>query len=249
MAEEIKETVRCLFEDKIAHISFGSSKANSLSSSSIASILEAFEKCAKNPELKVIVLRSEGEKTFCAGASFDEFKSLKTAAQAKEYFLGFAKIIQAIRKAKQFVLVRVQGTAVGGALGLIAAADYAIATDGALIRLSELELGIGPFVIEPALRIKMGLAAVSAMTIDAEWRDAAWAEAHGLYQKLCPNLHVLDEEVSQLAKKVASYEQQATLELKKVFSQDVDSLYKLMSERAEISGRLLIGKSLSSTPQ
>lgn len=240
MAEETKETVRCFFEDKIAHISFGSSKANSLSSSSIESILEAFESCAKNPELKVIVLRSEGEKTFCAGASFDEFKKLQNVGGAKDYFLGFAKIIQAIKQAKQFVIVRVQGTAVGGALGLIAAADYALATDNSLVRLSELELGIGPFVIEPILKMKMGLSAVSAMTIDTEWRDAVWAEAHGLYQKLCSNISILDEEVSQLAKKLASYEQQAIVELKKVFSQDVDLLYELMSERAETSGRLLI---------
>lgn len=240
MSEEIKETVRCFFEDKIAHISFSSSKANSLSASSINSILEAFEKCSRNPELKVIVLRSEGEKAFCAGASFDEFKSLKTADAAKEYFLGFAKIIQAMRKAKQFVVVRVQGTAVGGALGLIAAADYAIATDSSAIRLSEIELGIGPFVIEPVLRMKMGLSAVSAMTIDAEWRDSVWAETHGLYQKVCSNINVLDEEVSKLAKKISSYEQQAIVELKKVFSCDVDGLYKLMSERAEINGKLLV---------
>lgn len=207
-------------------------------------LLENLKECDQDQEIKVIVLRSEGDDTFCAGASFDEFKKLKTASDAAEYFMGFAIIVKAICSSSKFVITRVQGRAVGGALGLIAASDYVFAVNSASLKLSELSLGIGPFVVEPVIRKKIGLASVSAMTIDTEWRDAAWAYQQGLYQHLSIDQKGMDEEISKLSNKLVDCSASAMSEIKKMFAHDVEEMFELMKERAEINGKLLVQRSL-----
>ena len=185
-----------------------------------------------------MVLRSEG-RTFCAGASFTELQQVATPKDGKEFFLGFARVLLAIKEAPQFVLVRVQGKSVGGGVGIIAAADYAIATQEADIRLSELDLGIGPFVVGPFIERKIGSAAFQALTIDRKWLSAEWAHARGLYAELTNSAAALDTAVSTLAEELAALSPEAAAELKSTFWEGTADWQPLLDARAEKSGALV----------
>ena len=192
-------------------------------------------------ETKVIVLKSAGEKTFCAGASFDELIAIHTEQDGLKFFSGFAHVINAMRKAPKFVIARIQGKCVGGGVGLAAAADYAIASTSAEVKLSELAVGIGPFVVGPAVERKIGTAAFSTLSIDAtKWRSSDWAKRKGLFSELHENLENLDEAVDHLATTLAHSNPQAMAELKKVFWHGTDHWESLLKERAAISGKLIL---------
>jgi methylglutaconyl-CoA hydratase len=194
-----------------------------------------------NPAARVIVLRSEGPGPFCAGASFDELRSVGSVAAGKEFFLGFARLILAIRSCPKFVIARVQGRTVGGGVGVVAAADYAVATEAASVKLSELAVGIGPFVVGPAIERKIGLAAFQALAVDAtEWRDAAWAERAGLYARVVPSIPELDGVVSGLAARLALSNPDAMAQMKSVFWRGTEHWETLLAERAEMSGTLVL---------
>lgn len=224
----------------IGTISFYHPKSNSLPSSLLKELAHIITSAAENNAIKVILLKSEGDKAFCAGASFDELLQIESFEQGKEFFSGFAGVINAIRKAPKFVVARVHGKAVGGGVGIAAAADYALATDECSVKLSEFALGIGPFVVGPAVERKIGKAAFSQMSIDIEWYDATWARNRGLYADTYENITELDEAVNELTAKLAELSPEATRELKKIFWQGTDNWDELLIERAEISGRLVM---------
>ena len=224
----------------IATISFSHPKSNSLSSDLAAQLTDTIINLAGNDDVRVIILRSEGEKTFCAGASFDEMAKLKDLKKSKEFFMSFARLINAMRKCPKFIIVRVQGKAVGGGVGIAAAADYTLASNGASVRLSELALGLGPFVIGPAIERKTGKTAFVTMSIDAEWHDAFWAKQNGLFTKVFATLRDLNEAVAELAKKIASCNPEAIRQMKKVFWEGTEHWDRLLEERAEISGKLVL---------
>jgi methylglutaconyl-CoA hydratase len=188
------------------------------------------------------VLRSEGEKAFCAGASFDELLAIKDLRSGKEFFMGFAKLINAMRKCPKFIIARVQGKAVGGGVGIAATADYTLAANEASVKLSELMLGLGPFVVGPAIERKIGKTAFITMSIDGEWHDAFWAKQNGLYTKVFANNHDLDEAVSALAKKIAGCNLEAISQMKKVFWEGAENWDELLEQRAEISGKLVLSE-------
>jgi methylglutaconyl-CoA hydratase len=191
----------------------------------------------------VILLRSQGEKTFCAGASFDELQSIKDKEQGTQFFSGFAKVINAMRKCPQFIVARVQGKCVGGGVGLVAAADYVIAMNGADIKLSELEIGIGPFVVGPAIERKIGISAFSQLAIDAAlWRNADWARKKGLYAELHDSTEAMDESIRRLTTHLAHANPAAVKEMKKIFWKGTDDWDQLLLERAAISGRLILSE-------
>jgi methylglutaconyl-CoA hydratase len=226
--------------NSIARITFYHPKANCLTADLLKQICEAVNICAKDPQVNIVLIKSGGEGAFCAGASFDEFKNITSAKDGEMFFLGFAKLILAIRDCSKLVVVRVQGKAVGGALGLIAACDYAVAVNAATAKLSEFELGIGPFTIGPAVERKIGLAAFSAMSIDCAWREATWLAERGLYSRLYENLSTLDTELESLLGKLALASSQAGSELKRMFWAGSDGWENLLAERARASGKLLI---------
>jgi methylglutaconyl-CoA hydratase len=224
----------------IATIGFYHPKSNSFSSDLAAQLTDTIIDLSGNDDVRVIILRSEGEKTFCAGASFDEMAKLKDFKKSKEFFMSFARLINAMRKCPKFIIVRVQGKAVGGGVGIAAAADYTIASNGASVRLSELALGLGPFVVGPAIERKTGKTAFVTMSIDAEWHDAFWAKQNGLFTKVFATLHDLDEAVAELAKKIAGCNPEAIRQMKKVFWEGTEHWDRLLEERAEISGKLVL---------
>jgi methylglutaconyl-CoA hydratase len=204
-------------------------------------LAKAINDMGQDNNIKVIVLKSAGSSTFCAGASFDELINIKTEEEGKQFFSGFAMVINAIRKAHKFVIGRIQGKAVGGGVGLACACDYAIATDKASVKLSELAVGIGPFVIGPAVERKAGKNVYSTLAIDAtEWRSADWAKKHGMYSEIHNTIEECDDAVNRLADKLAHSNPQAMAELKKVFWQGTDNWDALLAERAALSGKLVL---------
>lgn len=198
---------------------------------------------AHDDDTRVIVLRSAGDKAFCAGASFEELASIKNREEGLQFFSGFAKVINEMRKCPQLIITRVHGKAVGGGVGIIAASDYAIALEGADVKLSELSIGIGPFVVGPAVERKIGFAAFSHLAIDAgNWRNADWAKRKGLYAELHPTLEGMEESVSRLANSLSHSSPEAIAELKKLFWKGAENWDHLLYERAAISGRLILSE-------
>ena len=226
----------------VASISFSHPKSNAVNTRMLKELTDAICHHAVNNEVKVIVVRSEGEKSFCAGALFDELLQIKDYKTGKEFFMAFARLLNAMRKCPKFIIARVQGKAVGGGVGIAAAADYTLALNEASVRLSELSLGLGPFVVGPAIERKIGKTAFITMSIDAEWHDAFWAKQNGLFTKVFATLHDLDEAVASLAKKIAGCNPEAISEMKKVFWEGTENWEKLLEQRAEISGKLVLSE-------
>lgn len=230
-------------KEGIGTIEFFTKESNSLPSEILGKLATTIEEAGKNPEVKVIILKSAGNRTFCAGASFDELISLKTKAAGKKFFMGFANVINVMRKTPQFIIGRLQGKAVGGGIGLAAATDYCFASKHSAIKLSELSLGIGPFVVGPAIERKMGLSAMSQMGINAnDFYDPKWAHQKGLFAKLYDDVPSMDKAVNELAQKLATYNPDAMADLKRTFWEGTEHWDQLLSERAEISGNLVISK-------
>ncbi|MFI5219898.1 MAG: enoyl-CoA hydratase/isomerase family protein [Bacteroidia bacterium] len=225
----------------IATVIFSHPQSNSLPGELLRKLADEITLAGNNNEVKVIVLKSEGNKTFCAGASFDELVLIDTIEKGKEFFSGFAAVINAIRKAPKFVIAAVQGKAVGGGVGIAAAADYALAHESASVKLSELAVGIGPFVVGPAVERKMGKAAFTFLTINAtQWKDAAWACGKGLYADVVSTHEELNKAVYDLAERLSKSNPEAMRMLKNIFWEGTDNRDTLLAERAEMSGRLVL---------
>src|SRR5688572_8559430 len=227
-------------QDSIATVQFAHPKSNSLPSALLRQLAKEIADVSANSGIKMIVLRSEGDKAFCAGASFDEMKAVADAPSGKEFFSGFAKVILAMTRAPQFVVTRVQGKVTGGGVGLVAASDYALAVDGASLKLSELAVGLGPFVIGPVVERKVGRGPFASMSIDADWRDAAWAERHGLYSRVFENAKEMDEALKTLLEFIAAANPEAIKQLKHAMWADTADWELLMDRRAAISGALAL---------
>jgi methylglutaconyl-CoA hydratase len=246
MRSETKEprqegTVAVELRDAIGIVRFGHPKSNSLPGALLGKLADEIGRIAANSGIKVIVLRSEGTGAFCAGASFDELKSVTDAGSGREFFSGFAKVILAMVRAPQFIIVRVQGRVTGGGVGLVAASDYSIAVRDASFKLSELALGIGPFVIGPVVERRIGRGPFQAMSIDADWRDASWGERHGLYARVVDDSKALDEAIDKLLGFLSGANPEAIRQLKHAFWNDVDAWPELLERRAAISGALALG--------
>ena len=225
----------------VATIEFFHPSSNSLPAAILTDLAKTINDIGIDNRVKVIVLRSAGDRAFCAGASFEELMAISNEAEGKKFFSGFAHVINAMRKCHKLIIGRVQGKAVGGGVGIIAATDYAIATEDASVKLSELAVGIGPFVVGPAVERKIGVAGYSQLAIDAtEWRSAEWAKRHGLYAEIHKTIADVDESVNSLADRLSHSSPDAMAQLKKVFWVGTDSWDTLLSERAAISGRLVL---------
>jgi methylglutaconyl-CoA hydratase len=228
-------------EKGIATVTFFHPQSNSLPGNILSQLAGTIAVAGKDDSVKVIILQSKGEKTFCAGASFDELISIKNAEEGKKFFSGFAGVINAIRKAPKFVIARVQGKAVGGGVGLACAADYALAHESASVKLSELAVGIGPFVVGPAVERKIGVSAFTQLTVNAaSWFPAQWAKEKGIYAELFSDCEKLDAGLNELANRLSESNPESMATLKKIFWQGTENWDSLLNERAEISGRLVL---------
>ncbi|MFN8348473.1 MAG: enoyl-CoA hydratase/isomerase family protein [Spirosomataceae bacterium] len=227
----------------VATVTFFHPAQNSMPGQLLQWLAETIEQMGQHPEAKVILLQSGGERTFCSGASFDELAAIQTEAQGQTFFSGFAQVINACRRSPLLVIGRVQGKAVGGGVGLAAAADYCFATQHAAVRLSELLIGIGPFVVGPAIERKIGIAAFSQMTLHAPvFYEAAWAKEKGLYNEVYATTEAMDEAIARFTKQLVGYHPEALTELKKVFWEGTAHWDALLLQRAAVSGRLVLSE-------
>lgn len=225
----------------IATVEFGHPASNSFVSELLARLAKEFHKLAINSEVSVIVLKSEGERAFCAGASFDELVAISNLEEGKLFFSGFASVINAMRKCPKPIIGRVQGKTVGGGVGLASACDYVHATVEAAIKLSEISIGIGPFVIAPAVERKMGKAALAELSLyPTEWKNAYWAKEKGLYAKVYDSIPEMDKELDIHLQKLATYNPEALAEMKKVLWEGTEHWDQLLLERAEASGKMAL---------
>lgn len=227
-------------KNKIATLEFGHPASNSFSGDLLNRLTNELNNLSQNAEVSVIVLKSSGVGAFCAGASFDELLAVSNSEEATKFFSGFANVLNAMRNCPKIIMGRIHGKAVGGGVGIIAACDYALATAESTIKLSELAIGIGPFVIEPAVTRKIGKSAMAEITLETEWKSSNWAKQKGLYAKVFETATELDTEISAFANKLASYNPEALAEMKKVFWEGTENWNTLLYERAEISGKLVL---------
>lgn len=234
-------TVNYEIQDGIATITFGHPLSNSLPGKILQKLANTITELGQNDAAKVIILKSEGERAFCAGASFDELLSIKDFETGKKFFMGFANVINACRKCPKFIIGRVQGKAVGGGVGLASAVDYCYATKYAEVKLSELAVGIGPFVVGPAVERKIGVSAMSNLAINAtEWRGAKWAREKGLYVDIFESVEEMDKDIAIIAKKLAKSNPEAMALLKQTFWKGTEDWDQLLEERAAMSGKLVL---------
>jgi methylglutaconyl-CoA hydratase len=227
----------------LATIVFFHPKGNSMPSAQLARLADAIREAGENNQARLILLKSDGEKAFCAGANFEELLAITNEAEGKKFFMGFAHVINAIRTAGKLVICRVQGKCVGGGVGIAAAADYTLATEQAEVKLSELAVGLGPFVVGPAVERKLGLSAFSQLTIDAgNFRSAAWARENNLFANVFPDIATLDAAVDQLVQTLLASNPEAMAELKKIFWEGTGHWDQLLQSRAETSGKLVLSE-------
>jgi methylglutaconyl-CoA hydratase len=233
--------VTILKNNGVATITFFHPQSNSLPGALLRELANSIASVGTDPEVKVVILKSEGEKAFCAGASFDELIAIDSKESGLSFFTGFALVINALRNIPQLVIGRVQNKAVGGGVGIAASVDYCFATTNASVKLSELVVGIGPFVVGPAVQRKIGLSAMSQLAINAsEWQSANWAREKGLYAEIFDTVEEMDIAVETLAQKLCHSNPEAMFELKKIFWQGTENWNDLLTERAGISGRLVL---------
>jgi methylglutaconyl-CoA hydratase len=228
---------------KVATLTFFHPASNSLPSNLLKKMTEELISLGQKEEVQVIVLKSGGAKAFCAGASFEELIAVDSKEKGTHFFMGFADMINAIRTCTKVVIGLVQGKAVGGGVGLLSACDYCLATEQGAVKLSELFIGIGAFVIEPAVTRKVGKSAFSTLTLEAtEWHSAAWALDKGLFSKVFPNIEEMQAAAEKMSTALASYSPEALFEMKKVFWEGTEHWDTLLAERAAISGKLVLSK-------
>jgi methylglutaconyl-CoA hydratase len=227
----------------IGIIEFFHPQSNSLPSSLLNKLANTISDAGDDDSINVIILKSGGDRTFCAGASFDELSSISSSEEGLDFFSGFAKVINAARKCPKLIIGRVQGKAVGGGVGMASAVDYCFASKYASIKLSELAIGIGPFVVGPAVERKMGLSAMSTLAINAtKWFNSNWAKEKGLFAEVFESPEEMDVHIDELSLKLANSSKKATTALKKIIWEGTEHWDKLLVERAKISGELILSE-------
>ncbi|MEQ9188251.1 MAG: enoyl-CoA hydratase/isomerase family protein [Cryomorphaceae bacterium] len=227
--------------DGIAKIEFYHPQSNSLPGAILNQLATTISDAGKDDDVAAILLQSGGDRAFCAGASFDELIAIHNKAQGKEFFSGFANVINAMRKCPKFIIGRVQGKTVGGGVGLASSMDYCFATQFASVKLSELAVGIGPFVVGPAVERKVGTAAFSELAIAAtEWRTAEWAKQRGMFAEVYESIEEMDRSIEAFLRKVKGYNPEAMAAMKRIFWEGTEDWDELLMQRAVVSGTLVL---------
>lgn len=234
-------SIKTEIANNIAKVTFSHPASNSFPSSLLQQLTDVFASLDKNESVTIIVLQSEGTSAFCAGASFDELVAISNYEDGSKFFSGFANVINAMRKCSKLIIGRIHGKAVGGGVGLAAACDYTFATQKSDIKLSEIAIGIGPFVIEPAVSRKIGKTSLAEMTLTPTlWKSANWAKEKGLFTEVFDNTEDLDQRLENYSNELSQYNKEALANMKKVLWEGTDNWDSLLYERATISGRLVL---------
>ena len=235
-----KGFVKSELKNNISEITFGTPKSNSLPGEILELLAQTILNEGAKEEVKAILIKSEGEKSFCAGASFDELLEIEELEKSKIFFGGFAKVLNAMRSCGKLVIVRVQGKTTGGGVGIACAADYCFGTKDSALALTELNLGIGPFVIGPFVERKIGKSAYSAMSIDADFRSAEWCERHDIYQSVSENIPEMDSKIENFLEVLSNRSSDALALIKKISWEGTEHFDQLMPERILMSASLIL---------
>lgn len=234
-------------ENQIATIEFGHPNANSFPLELLERLAKEFDLLSDNESVSLIILKSEGDKAFCAGASFDELLAIENEAEGVRFFQGFANLFLAIRRCKKLIVGRVQGKTVGGGVGLVAALDYVFAVEAASIKLSELSLGIGPFVIAPVILRKAGQATLNELFMAPDqWKNAYWAQQKGLFARVFENAKEMDEAISHFAERLLQSNPEALSHMKRITWQHTEHWEQELLDNAVISGKLVLSQQTKS---
>lgn len=237
------EYIHYAAEYGIGRIEFFHSRGNALTSTMLREITSFIRAAGEDPEIKIVMIQSAGEASFCGGASLDELMECDSVKEARDFFMGFAHLLTAIRTCPKLVVVRVQGKVVGGGLGIVAVADLAFATVEASIRLSELSIGLGPFVIGAAVERKIGISAFSELTyLSSIWKDAHWAKEKGLFSAVFETLAALDIAMAAQIIELETYAPEAIALTKKMFWAQTPEWSDELEKRAGYSAKLWIQK-------
>ena len=235
--------VKLEIKEAIGEITFFHPAHKSLPGDILEKLAATIEEAGSHPDIKVVILKSGGDRTFCAGASFNELVTIDNFDDGKKFFMGFANVINACRKCPKIIIGRVQGKAVGGGIGLAAAVDYCFATKYAAVKLSELAIGIGPFVVGPAVERKLGNSCFAKLAINATaFQTAEWAFEKGLYHEIFESAGEMDRAITELAGNLVHSSQEAQQLIKKVTWEGTGHWDALLKERAELSGRLVLSE-------
>jgi methylglutaconyl-CoA hydratase len=222
-------------------IEFFHPQSNSLPANILQQLAQTINTASTDSNTKVIILKSAGDRTFCAGASFDELMAATSESEGLAFFSGFANVINAMRQCPKFIIGVIQGKAIGGGVGLACSCDYTLATTFADVKLSELAVGIGPFVVGPAVERKIGTQAAYELAIDAtNFRTAQWAKEKGLYANLFDSIETMHQAAIQLATTLSLSNPEAMAAIKKAFWSGTDHWDTLLIDRAKISGKLVL---------
>lgn len=236
--------------DGVGWIKFFHPKSNSFPTKQLNLLIQKIDEMGANKAVKVIVLESEGDSVFCSGASFDELLTINDLDTGKRFFSGFARVLLAMRDCPKFIIGKVIGRVVGGGVGIVAGCDYAIAHSDASVRLSELSIGIGPFVIEPAISRKIGVQSFSEMTLNPnDWKSADWCLEHGLYNRVLPEVEQVEQVVLDFAQQLSVYSAEAMRNLKSIFWENAEDWDEIMPKRAQMSGKLVLSDFTKQTLQ
>lgn len=246
--ERINGSLYTSIQNKVATVEFGHPASNSFTSELLERLTKELYLLRENNDVSVIVLKSEGERAFCAGASFDELVAISNLEEGKAFFSGFANVINAMRSCGKIIVGRIQGKTVGGGVGLASACDYVYATEAAAIKLSELSIGIGPFVIAPAVERKIQKSGLAELSLSpTEWKNAYWAKEKGLFSKVYDSIAEMDKELDIHISKLASYNPEALSEMKRILWEGTEHWGELLLERAAASGKLSLSSETKQT--
>ncbi|MEM9078171.1 MAG: enoyl-CoA hydratase/isomerase family protein [Bacteroidota bacterium] len=246
--DRINGSLYTSIQNRVATVEFGHPASNSFTSELLAHLSKELYALGENNNVSVIVLKSEGERAFCAGASFDELVSISNLEEGKAFFSGFANVINAMRSCGKIIVGRIHGKTVGGGVGLASACDYVYATEAASIKLSELSIGIGPFVIAPAVERKIQKSGLAELSLNpTEWKNAYWAKEKGLFSKVFDSIVEMDKELDIHISKLASYNPEALAEMKRILWKGTEHWDTLLLERAAASGKLSLSSETKQT--
>jgi enoyl-CoA hydratase/carnithine racemase len=233
-------TITSSVKNTIATVTFQHPSSNAFPASLLQKLVDTLNDLSRDDTVKIVVLKSGGTRAFCAGASFDELLAIKTQEEGTRFFSGFAKLLNAMRTCTKPIIGRIQGKAVGGGVGIIAACDYTFASEKASVKLSELSIGIGPFVIAPAIERKIGVASFAELSLSGTWHTAEWCLNKGLYTHLFKDTPEMDTALQAFADKLANQSSDALSTMKKVLWENTDHWDTLLYKRAAMSGKLVL---------
>ena len=175
-------------------------KKNAFNAAVVAALYEAFETLQGADHVRVVFIRGAGG-TFCAGADLAWMRDAADWSEGdnRDDAMGLAKMLKALHDVPALTVALVEGAAMGGGAGIVAACDMAVAVKGAKFAFSEVKLGLIPATIAPYVIEAVGPRTARALFATAELFDADRAQDHGLVSQVLASADGIDGFVRTLS--------------------------------------------------